>query len=675
MTWAAFLEEATFLLAAAPLSARDGTEVVHELSDALRRVVCSNPALERDGLRAAQAPREASVVTHITPAPGGLWEIGAHFHWGYARALFALGPLQAKREAIAPNVGETQWAKTFDAFEDARQSFASGGYHDALTELEELGEVEEWRVHFLLGLLRLGFAGGLHAIIDLAKAEAAFRTAARYAQAHDKTVAIQALTGAAFCALKLDAPTRALGYADAGARLGKPLPELEFLAAQAALKRDDLEGGVQRLIHTISLNRGYALRLGELEAMVEDGDHWLETVQTLAIELWESLKPDVAATLANAPGIASIEGNSPSAIAGRRLGAFMTHGSKMPLYDMLQTHGQRAQLLAVALEGADESRELVSVYCAGPDVSRTEIKRTERQVREQIVKREKTLFRKEEVEWVTKTQHRSETVSVKRSSRLRHLEVRDGAGQVLGHHSMIRVPSGEFTMGSPPDAPLRSEDELRHQVTLTQAFYVGQTVVTQQLWVAINSHNPSFFQGDKLPVEQVSFFDAAKFCNALSTLEGLQPVYEIDDTEVTWSVRKGGGYRMLTETEWEYVCRADSQTTYWCGEDLTKVHATFGRNQGARTTDWDQFKPNPWGLYDVHGNVWEWCFDGYDRYGTGAVMDPVNVGDTEARVARGGSWASEKSECRSATRTSYSPWHNHNNIGFRIAIDATDEEP
>ena len=317
----------------------------------------------------------------------------------------------------------------------------------------------------------------------------------------------------------------------------------------------------------------------------------------------------------------------------------------------------------------------MSVYSQGPEVARTEMKHTERQVREKVVKREGTLFRKEEVEWVTKTQRRSESVLVKRPSRLRHVEIRDAAGQVMGAQPMIRVPSGSFQMGSRPDSVVRAEDELRHEVTLSQPIYVGQTVVTQQFWVAVQNHNPSFFQGDKLPTEQISFFDAALFCNALSAMEGLTPSYDVTETDVSWKRQKGGGYRMLTEAEWEYVSRAGTETAYWCGEELTKVHATFGRNQGARTSEWDLFSPNPWGLYDVHGNIWEWCFDGYGRYETGAVMDPVNDRDIEARVARGGSWASERSECRSATRTSYSPWHHHNNLGFRLAIDATDEEP
>ena len=673
--WAAILEEASFLPAAPPLSVRERTEVIHFIAEEQRRGICSDTALTRDGMRPAESPDASSVVTAITPSPGGLWEIGAHFHWGYARALFALGPLQTKRESIAPDVGETQWAKTFDAFEDARQSFASGGYHDALRELESLGDVEEWRVYFLMGLLRLGFAGGLHAIIDLGRAEEAFRTAARYAQARDKTVAIQALAAASYCALRLKAPARAGGYAEAAGRLGDPLPELEFLAAIAAMQRDDLEQGRARLIQAMTLDRGYALRLGELaEALGEDSD-WHELSQSLAVNLWEALKPDVQETLQSAPGVTSIEGNSPSAIAGRRLGAFVTHGSKMPLYDMLQTHAMRDRLLAVALEGASAARHAVSVYSQGPEVARTEMKHTERQVREKVVKREGTLFRKEEVEWVTKTQRRSESVLVKRPSRLRHVEIRDAAGQVMGAQPMIRVPSGTFQMGSRPDAVVRAEDELRHEVTLSQAIYVGQTVVTQQFWVAVQNHNPSFFQGDKLPTEQISFFDAALFCNALSVMEGLAPAYDVTETEVTWKRQKGGGYRMLTEAEWEYVSRAGTETAYWCGEELTKVHATFGRNQGARTSEWDLFSPNPWGLYDVHGNIWEWCFDGYERYETGAVMDPVNDRDIEARVARGGSWASERSECRSATRTSYSPWHHHNNLGFRLAIDATDEEP
>lgn len=673
--WAAFLEDASFLSGSAPLSPREPLRVLHRVSPDARRALCSDAALQRDGIRTVAGEDGEALEMLVTPCPGGLWEIGASFHWGYSRALFMLGPMQMRREAIAPGVGETEWAATFDTFEEAREAFASGGYHEALELLEGLGAVEEWRVHFLLGLLRLGFAGGLHAIIDLERAEEAFRTAARYSQAHDRTIATQALTAAAVCANLLGSPGRALGYAEAAARLGELLAEMEFVAAQAAFQQGELDSATARLSQVLKMGRGYVIRLGEVERWMADPEGASSLYATVGLKLWEALRLDVATTLQSAPGVARLEGTGEPAIAGRRLATLVTHGAKLPLYDMLQTHARRDELLALALEGASATRISRSRFSQGPEVARMEIKTTERQVREKVIKREASLFRKEEVEWVTKTQKRTESVLVKRPSRLRHVEIQDAAGQILGVQTLVRIPRGTFTMGSPPDSALRGDDELRHDVTLTKPFYVGQAPVTQGFWVAIQNHNPSFFQGEKLPVEQISFFDAARFCNALSEMENLTPVYEINDTEVLWVHRGQAGYRMLTEAEWEYACRADTQTTYFCGEELTKVHATFGRNQGARTTNWDLFQPNPWGLYDVHGNVWEWCFDGYGRYETGDVMDPVNDRDVEARVARGGSWASENSECRSATRNSYSPWHHHNNVGFRIAIDATDEDP
>jgi len=373
--------------------------------------------------------------------------------------------------------------------------------------------------------------------------------------------------------------------------------------------------------------------------------------------------------------VADLAGNEPSAIAGRRLAAFVSHGSALPLYDLLQTYDHREELLAAALQAARTTKTIRASSLEGPEVGRVESRVIERQVREKVIKREATLFRKEEVEWVTSTRTTTETIQVKRASRIRRMEVSDGAGQVVAIHEMMRVPRGTFTMGSAPDAAMRSDDEIRHDVTLTKPYYLGRVPVDQRLWETVRGQNPAFFQGEQLPVEQISFFDAVAFCNALSELEGLAPAYELSETEALWILRESGGYRLPTEAEWENACRAGGLSAFWCGDELSTAHATFGRTQGARTTPWGQFPPNPWGFYDLHGNVWEWVFDGYDRYATGAVMDPVNDRDIEARVARGGSWASEMSECRSATRTSFSPWHHHNNVGFRLALSATDDDP
>jgi formylglycine-generating enzyme required for sulfatase activity len=600
--------------------------------------------------------------------------MGARFHWGYGRALFALGPLQASRDSIAPDAGESDWAQTYAAFEVARQGCELGGYRDAIDELAALGEVEEWRVHFLLALLRLGFAGGLTAAVDLNSAEASFRLAARHSQAREPNVAVQALAGAAFCALRLNAPSRACSYADAGERFDRPLPELLFLGAEARLRRDDQEAAMALLERALLLDRGYALRLGPLAGAAGDTDGWTDQIRSLTAQIWEHLRSDVESLIARAPRVADLKGNEPPAVAGRRLAAFVSHGGSLPLYDMLQTHGCRAELLEAALEGARTTKSIRISYVEGPKVGRVESRVVERQVREKVVQRKATLFRKEEAEWVTNTRITTETIEVKRASRIRKIEVSDGAGQVVAIHELMRVPRGTFTMGSAPDADMRSDDELRHDVTLTEPYYLGRVPVDQRLWETIRGQNPSFFSGDQLPVEQISFYDALAFCNALSELEGLTPVYELTETEAKWVVRAGGGYRLPTEAEWEHACRAGSLSPFWCGDSLTMVHATFGRRQGVRTTPWGQYPPSPWGFYDFHGNVWEWVFDGYDRYATGAVMDPVNDLDVEARVARGGSWASEMSECRSATRTSFSPWHLHNNVGFRLALSATDDD-
>ena len=180
----------------------------------------------------------------------------------------------------------------------------------------------------------------------------------------------------------------------------------------------------------------------------------------------------------------------------------------------------------------------------------------------------------------------------------------------------------------------------------------------------------SFFEGDDLPAEQASWMDATAFCNALSRLEGLPEAYLLDEHRARWPDPTVRGYRLPTEAEWEYAARAGTTTAWSSGEELDDDHANFGRRRGAVTTPAGVFPPNPWGVCDVHGNVWEWCWDAATPYPAEAVTDPVADGADEARVARGGSWASDAGSCRSASRASFSPWHRQNTIGFRLAIAA-----
>jgi formylglycine-generating enzyme required for sulfatase activity len=260
----------------------------------------------------------------------------------------------------------------------------------------------------------------------------------------------------------------------------------------------------------------------------------------------------------------------------------------------------------------------------------------------------------------------------------------------------IDVGSGvSFTMGSPSSELGRDVDELEHTVAITGGFSLAEIEVTQALFNEVMDFNPAAISGDNRPVEQVTWFDACAFCNAYSDRESYTPAYTITNITtnevgnitsavVTWD-QDANGYRLPTEAEWEYACRGGA-TTSLSGGELTNEYcdidaildplgwycANSDRGFGPTTQDSGTKSATAYGLYDMHGNVWEWCWDLYDLYPETAVIDPIGpTGDQwEQRVRRGGSWYYYARDCRSAARDAYWPASSDNTLGFRIARNA-----
>ncbi|MBL1217146.1 MAG: formylglycine-generating enzyme family protein [Planctomycetes bacterium] len=216
------------------------------------------------------------------------------------------------------------------------------------------------------------------------------------------------------------------------------------------------------------------------------------------------------------------------------------------------------------------------------------------------------------------------------------------------------IPPGEFVMGSPASEVGRSDVEgPQHQVTLTQPYYMGITEVTQAQYQTIMGNNPSKFVGTALPVEQVSWDDATEFCRALAD-------------------KTGRIVRLPTEAEWEYACRAGTTTRFGFGDSDSHLsqYAWYEDNSGAQTHPVGQKEPNAFGLFDMHGNVWEWCADWYaEAYPSSSQTDPTGSGSGDARVLRGGSWNYNPDYCRSASRGMIPPDIQVNNSGFRVVLD------
>jgi formylglycine-generating enzyme required for sulfatase activity len=232
----------------------------------------------------------------------------------------------------------------------------------------------------------------------------------------------------------------------------------------------------------------------------------------------------------------------------------------------------------------------------------------------------------------------------------------------------VWIEGGTFMMGSPPTDDNRQDDEAPYEGVTVSGFYMGRHEVTQAEWVKVMEDNPSEFQGERLPVEQISWYDAIDYCIKRSIQEGLTPAYTRDGNVVTWD-RGANGYRLPTEAEWEYACRAGTATPYWTGETITVEQANYD-NELKAARNVGSYAPNPWGLYDMHGNVEEWCWDWYGlSYGSGPKIDPPGPELGDYRVSRGGGWFYSAVYVRSAVRESsylHKPDETSSYLGFRL---------
>ena len=234
---------------------------------------------------------------------------------------------------------------------------------------------------------------------------------------------------------------------------------------------------------------------------------------------------------------------------------------------------------------------------------------------------------------------------------------------------MILVPKGNFVLGGNPSSPHTEEDELpQHNVTISNPFWVLNAPVMQGLYRSITGKNPAHFKNEDHPIEMVSWFDAIKFCNALSEKEGLMPCYEFkadDEENVRWN-RQANGFRLLTEAEWEYVARANGSLEYSGSNNAMDV-AWFAGNAMGQTQPVRRKDPNLWGMYDMSGHVWEWCWDWFGIYVDGNATDPIGPKLGRGRVFRGGSFAVPERMLRVSQRGAERPHNRMNGLGFRLA--------
>ena len=217
---------------------------------------------------------------------------------------------------------------------------------------------------------------------------------------------------------------------------------------------------------------------------------------------------------------------------------------------------------------------------------------------------------------------------------------------------MVLIPGGEFYMGSNSGRP---DERPAHKVRVS-SFYMDVYPVTQASYQQLMGTNPSRVKNPKAPVERVRWTDAIRYLNARSKAEGLEPCYDLKTGKCDF---QASGYRLPTEAEWEYACRAGTRTKYFFGNSPAKLslYAWYKSNSGHKTRPVGTKKPNPWGLYDMYGNVWEWCNDWYSRdyYKHSPTVNPRGPATGTKKVLRGGSYDSPASECTSTYRHSAPP--------------------
>ena len=255
------------------------------------------------------------------------------------------------------------------------------------------------------------------------------------------------------------------------------------------------------------------------------------------------------------------------------------------------------------------------------------------------------------------------------------------AGEAI---ELVWIPSGTFTMGSPTSEYYRLDSETQRQITISKGFYMGKYEVTQEQYQAVTGLNPSNFLNNpaagevqrRRPVEMVTWYDAVEFCNKLSEREWLTKAYTITGrtpatgypiTSATVTINwETNGYRLPTEAEWEYACRAGTTTAYNTGNTISDNTGWYTNNSNSITHEVGKKPPNAWGLYDMHGNVWEWCWDWYGTYTGGSQTDPRGAASGSDRVERGGSWVDSGRFHRSAYRYYNYPNYRGSSIGFRL---------
>ena len=593
---------------------RNATKKVSmDISRQTRDVIASNESLQREHLELLNASTDRTVgalndgferISYSMDAgfdrlSEGISELNATFHWGFGAVLASLGHMNDTLSELVKIAKTPVQTIAFEHFEIARDAFRKRLYRESFEELDKAifgdhtsaGYKLEWRFHQMKGTLQLGFADCDMSLYDLAKAEESFLTAARYGETDYPHDAGRAFLSAGWAAYCQGKMKQALAHTEQAMALHPEIGEVFFHASKVQMALGDVASALPMLAKAIDIDRFYALKAAG------DGDFQQHDAQlrgfldALRKEKYKQCLPKVQAALDRIKGFELAPGTK------NPLQVFLDEGSKWPLMDMLEV----IQNLDSLLNTYKHLPIVMRVKVPDNPVNTKETYTEQETYYEDVVITPGGFFKKAVTEKQKKTRMVTKTRTITTSS----------SGKEVTFFEFCPIPE--------------------------QDYYLGKYPVTQQQWEAVMGYNPSSFKGGSFPVETVSFDDAQLFIQKLNQLSGKK------------------NYRLPTEAEWEYACRAGSTSEYFFGDDCSQLgqYAWYYHNSEQTTHPVGQKKQNEWGLYDMVGNVFEWTDSWYDS-------------SRSHRVLRGGSWRSES--CGSANGSSITPSGRGDSIGFRLVF-------
>lgn len=633
----------------------------------------------------------------------GIAELKASFDWGFSNIIAELGGMNDSIKELIKIAASPAQTPALEHFATARDMFRQGIYTDVLEELDKAingvpgvsaGYKQEWRIHHLKGVVKLGFVDCDFTLVNLPEAEDAFLTAALYAKTdHPKDAANAFLSAgwAAYCQGKMP---EALMHTEKAIQLNPLLGEALFQMAKILMAQNQVIQALPVLRKAIDTDLFYSLKA------IGDGDFQIHEIElrsflaSLGKEKYHKLT-ELALSLAKDIVIDRSELDTVIAWINRkktllgypdaevRLEQFkrklkdyifeldflnmvkrasdIYHKDIRSLLTDSQKYDMRVQNLTnteIHLTGKgstllhDAQELFMEIVYAIPVVITIEQKIA---YKVSVVDRPKSIFKSELSHQEIRFRYEKKEI-FNPSKRKITKQIYD----LVFPFDCLYIEGGTFNMGS--NEGDRDEKPV-HQVSVS-FFYLGKYLVTQKEWQDVMGSNPSRWKGNDLPVEKVSWNDAVDYCNKRSIKEGLKPCYSgsEENPDCDW---KANGYRLPTEAEWEYAARGGNKSKgyKYSGANDIDVVAWYDGNSGGGTHVVGSKDPNELGIFDMSGDVWEWC---WDWYSSSPSSNPNGTASGSGRVVRGGDWNADASDCRVANRFFNSPISSSGHLGFRL---------